>query len=74
MNTFVSRQERQTLERKEWIVDAMGYMLNLSMFKQETIDDCCVADSLYYSCRDEGGGIMYSPEEAVDEEFSYWGE
>lgn len=71
----ITRTERQVAERKEWVAEAMTYMFSLGIFAQEEISDChYLAHSLHFSARDEGGEMMYSAKEAVDEELTYWGD
>lgn len=71
----VPRSERQAAEAREWIADAVQYMSMIGLFTQEEIYDAlCLAESLHYHYRDEGGEMMSSAEEAVDEELTYWGE
>lgn len=73
--TFVTRSARQAVERMEWIADAVAYMISIGLFAQEEIYDCvALAESLHYHSKDEGGEMMYSAKEAVDEELTYWGD
>jgi hypothetical protein len=73
--SFVTRSERQAAERREWIADAVGYMIGLGIYAQEEVYDCfALAESLEYHARDEGGELMFSAKEAVDEELTYWGD
>lgn len=56
-------------DRKEWIADAVWYMLDIGLFTQDEINDCYyLADNLYDNFED------YTPKEAVDEELTYWGD
>lgn len=71
----VTRSERQAAEAREWIADAVGYMIMIGLYAQEEISDATdLAENLHYHSRDEGGEIMYSAKEAIDEELTYWGE
>jgi hypothetical protein len=73
--SFVTRTERHAAERKEWIADAVGYLIGLGIYAQEEVDGCfALAESLEFHARDEGGELMYTAKEAVDEELSYWGD
>ncbi|QNN99975.1 hypothetical protein phiPsa267_009 [Pseudomonas phage phiPsa267] len=72
---FETRSERQLRIRKEWIADAMTYLFAIGIFAQEEISDCYdLADNLHWHSKDEGGEMMYSAKEAVDEELTYWGD
>lgn len=56
-------------ERKEWMADAVWYMLDIGLFTQDEINDCyylaeCLVDG-YTDC---------TPKDAVDEELTYWGD
>ena len=74
-NNMMERGERQSLERKEWIADAVAYLLAIGVYAQEEVYEAFyLAESLQYHSRDEGGEMMYSAKEAVDEELSYWGD
>lgn len=68
-----TRAERQAQERKEWIARAISYMSYLEVVTEDETA-YSLAESLWYNSRDEGGEMMYTPIEAVDEEISYWGE
>ncbi|UAV89609.1 hypothetical protein [Pseudomonas phage COT4] len=71
----VTRSERQAAEAREWIADAVGYMIMIGLYEQKEIYDAVdLAENLHYHSRDEGGEIMYSAKEAVDEELTYWGD
>lgn len=71
----VTRTERQAAEAREWIADAVQYMIILGLFAQEEVYDAVdLAESLHYHNRDEGGEMISSAKEAVDEELTYWGE
>ena len=71
----VTRTERQAAEAREWIADAVGYMMNIGLFAQEEIYDALdLAETLHYGNRDEGGELMGSAKEVVDEELTYWGD
>jgi hypothetical protein len=70
-----TRNERQAVEAREWIADAVQYMIMIGLFAQEEIYDAVdLAENLHYHFRDEGGEMMYSAKEAVDEELTYWGD
>ncbi|QNO00492.1 hypothetical protein phiPsa347_010 [Pseudomonas phage phiPsa347] len=69
------RSHRQAQERREWIDEAVVYLLALGIYAQDEITDAAnLAIYLFSSARDEGGEIMYSAKEAVDEELTYWGD
>lgn len=73
--SFVTRSDRQAAERKEWIADAVGYMISIGFYAQEEVDEAvCLAETLHYHNLDEGGEMTYSAKEAVDEELTYWGD
>ncbi|UAW53462.1 hypothetical protein QGX15_gp014 [Pseudomonas phage psageK4e] len=73
--TFVTRSDRQAAERKEWIADAVAHMISIGLYAQEEVDQAYeLADNLHYHSKDEGGEMMYSAKEAVDEELTYWGD
>lgn len=71
----VTRFERQQAERREWIADVVGYSYMIGLFAQdEMIDAVDLAESLYHNSVDEGGELLYTPQESLDEELTYWGE
>ncbi len=71
----VTRAERQAAERREWIADAVGYMISIGLYAQDEIYDALdLAENLHYHSVDEGGELMYSAVDAVDEELTYWGD
>lgn len=70
-----SRSERQAREKVEWITQAVEYMLEIRLYSPEERNYAShLADSLWYHSRDEGGEMIYNPQEAVDEELTYWGD
>lgn len=72
---MTDRFERQAQERKEWIVDAVWYLLDIGIYTQDEIYDAwSLAESLHWHGKDEGGEMMFTPKESVDEELSYWGD
>lgn len=80
---MTERSERQAQERKDWIAEAIGYLFMIGavdegdIFYSGTLYSSTaydLAESLWYHARDEGGELMYSPKEAVDEEMTYWGD
>ena len=76
MNTlFVPRDERQREERIQWINEAVAYMFELKVFApDEYVQAVELADSLHWHNKDEGGDMMDTPKQAVDEELTYWGD
>ena len=71
----ITRQERQQAERREWIADVVGYSYMIGLFAQdEMILALDLAESLYHNSVDEGGELLYTPQESLDEELTYWGE
>jgi hypothetical protein len=71
----VTRSERHATEAREWIADAVQYMIMIGLFAQEEIYEATdLAENLHFHARDEGGEMMYDAKEAVDEELTYWGD
>lgn len=71
----VTRSERQAAEAREWIADAVQYMIMIGLYAQEEIYEAVdLAENLHYHNRDEGGEMMSSAKEAIDEELTYWGD
>jgi hypothetical protein len=71
---FETRSDRQARIRKEWIADAVGYLIGLGVYAQEEVEQAYeLADNLHWHAKDEGGEMMYTAKEAVDEELTYWG-
>lgn len=71
----ITRHERQQAERREWIADLVGYAYMIGLFDQEEmIDALDLAETLYHNAIDEGGEILYTPQESLDEELTYWGD
>ena len=72
---FETRSDRQARIRKEWIADAVGYLIGLGVYAQEEVEQAYeLADNLHWHAKDEGGEMMYDAKEAVDEELTYWGD
>jgi hypothetical protein len=75
---MTERSERQAQERKDWIAEAVGYLFSIEAVDEGEIlysgTAYDLAESLWYYVRDEGGEMMYTPKEAVDEEMTYWGD
>lgn len=72
---FESRSDRQAREAKAWVEEAVTYMLAIGLYAQEEISEAVdLAENLHWWARDEGGEMMYSAKEAVDEELTYWGD
>lgn len=69
------RSERQARERRSWIAGAMAYMFEMRLFSASQYNQCQdFAETLWFANRNEGGEMMNTPQEAVDEEISYWGD
>lgn len=72
---FESRSDSQARERKAWIADAVAHMIMIGLYAQEEVYEAVdLAENLHYSNRNEGGEMMCSAKEAVDEELTYWGD
>lgn len=70
-----TRHERQAIERSVWIMEAAAYMVDSGLYAVEEWEQAVeLASNLHYHNRDEGGEMMASPKEAVDEEITYWGD
>jgi len=72
----ITKTEREALEVKTWIADAIAYMFDIKLFKQEEWKDCVdLAESLHYHgvYKDEVVP-SFTAKEAVDEELTYWGD
>ncbi|MND53815.1 hypothetical protein D3C80_448630 [compost metagenome] len=72
---LLTRADRQALERDQWMREAADYLVSLGVF--EDIKDnrlWQLVDSLHHHSKDEGGEMMYTAKEAVDEELTYWGD
>lgn len=73
--TFETRTERQARERGTWIEEAVAYMIKIGLYAQEEVEQAVdLAESLHFHLVDEGGEMMYNPQEVVDEELTYWGD
>lgn len=73
MNIEEMKRERS----KEWIADAVCYMIMIGVYAQDEIYDClCLAETLWDNSENEDypEDSWLSAEYAVDEEMSYWGE
>lgn len=72
---FETRSDRQARIRKAWIADAVAYMISIGLYAQEEHEQAYeLADNLHWHYKDEGGEIYDTPQDAVDEELTYWGE
>jgi hypothetical protein len=61
-------------ERERWIEECKAHMYNIKLYDASEYEDCqYLAESLWDNCVFEGVNI-YTPEEAVKEELTYWGE
>ena len=70
-----TRTERLAAERRKWIADAVAYMISIGLYAQEEIYDAVyLAEDLYLSNLDTTWEMIFSAEEAVDEELTYWGD
>ena len=71
---FETRTQRRARERKVWIEQAVAYMIEIDIYAQEEVEQATnLAENLHFHCKDEGGEMMCSPKDAVDEELRYWG-
>lgn len=69
-----TRTQRQARERKVWIEQAVAYMIEIGLYAQEEVEQASdLAESLHLHCKDEGGEVVDSPKEVIDEELTYWG-
>lgn len=69
-----TRKERQDEERREWIADAVQYMIMIGLYSQDEVYEAVdLAENLHYS-NEEGGEIYQTAKEAIDEELTYWGD
>lgn len=72
---FESRSDRQNRERVVWVAEAVAYLIALGVYAPDELEGANdLADNLWWYARDEGGEMMYSAKEAVDEELTYWGD
>lgn len=70
-----TRSERLAAERREWLADAVAYMISIGLYAQEEVDQAYdLAENLHYHLLDGLGEMEYSAKEAVDEELTYWGD
>uniref|UniRef100_A0AAU6VY91 Uncharacterized protein n=2 Tax=unclassified bacterial viruses TaxID=12333 RepID=A0AAU6VY91_9VIRU len=69
-----TRSERIAREQKEWIADAVAYMIMIGLYAQEEVYEALYLAEILAEegCRD--GEIVFTAKEAVDEELSYWGD
>lgn len=71
---FLTRDDRVALQRDQWEREAQALLVNQESYSITPHDAWKLAASLYLSNRDEGGEMMDTPEAAVREELSYWGD
>lgn len=71
---FLTRSDRQALQKDQWIRQAKALLLAQERYSITPQMAQEMAESLYLGNRDEGGEMMDTPEDCVHEELSYWGD
>jgi hypothetical protein len=72
---FETRSDRQAREHRDWVATGVAYLIGLSIYAVEEQDEAKdLMECLWWDSRDEGGEMMCTPQEAVDEELTYWGD
>lgn len=70
---IVTRSERQAAECKVWVQEAADYLVHLGVYGPEELQHAHeYASNLCSQYRDDGGELMDTPKDAVDEDLTYY--
>ncbi len=72
---FLTRDDLLALQKDAWVAQATQYMVALGVYTTlEHTAAYMLAESLWENADNDGSSTDLTPQEAVEEELSYWGD
>lgn len=72
---FLTRDDLLALQKDEWVAQATQYMVSLGVYSTlEHTAAYMLAESLWHTSDNDGSSCDVTPQEAVEEELSHWGD